>query len=173
MNASEKNYTLVEGDLLESDATYIAHQTNCMSKGAAGGIAKAIFKRFPWANSYAERVNPPMLGQMPGDVEVRGDGIARRYVLNLYAQFHGGEPSSAESREADQPFMRAMWFQQCLDKIELAGFPKGTCIAMPFNIGCGIAGGNWDRTYEPMIDSFAQRMRRKGVEIRLYRKDQK
>lgn len=170
MNASEKNYTLVEGDLLESDATYIAHQTNCMSKGSRG-VAQAIFKRFPHANSYAERFEhqPPLLGQMPGDLEFKTDG---RPVINMYAQFHPGKPDE-DPRGVDQPFMRAMWFQQCLDKIELAGFPQGTSIAMPFNIGCGIAGGNWDQTYEPMIDSFAKRMRRKGVEIRLYRKDQK
>lgn len=164
VNAGEKNYIIVEGDLLESDATYIAHQTNCTSTGAAGGVAKAIFKRFPESDSYTERrgKKPPMKGQMPGDVEVRGR------IMNLYAQFHGGGMAE-DPNEIDQPGMRAWWFSQCLEKIAAMGFPQGTSIALPYNIGCGIAGGNWESTYEPMLDGFAQRMRRRGVEIRLHR----
>lgn len=168
-----KNYELVEGDLLESDAKFIAHQTNCIEL-TAGGLAKALFAKFPHADITLDRqrFKPPIMGQMPGDAELRGDGGENRYVINLYGQWRGGGPTEKDTRyrDLDHPHNRhkhlwkALWE---IDKLSDRVLQQGDTIALPYNIGCGIAGGDWDKDYEPLIDRFAKKMQKRGVKVQV------
>lgn len=45
----------VKCSLLDSDAKYIAHQTNCVSNYSLG-LAKQIFSKFPYADTYSQRI---------------------------------------------------------------------------------------------------------------------
>jgi hypothetical protein len=45
------NLKRYEGNLLDSDAQYIAHQCNCITTHAAG-LSKVLFEKYPWANTY-------------------------------------------------------------------------------------------------------------------------
>ena len=53
---------------------------------------------------------------------------------------------------------RENWFEECVRAIErsLEG-RKGVRLAFPQNIGCGLAGGNWD-TYPHIIRELATRI---------------
>jgi hypothetical protein len=55
---------VVSGDLLAPGFTYIAHQCNCVSRGARG-LAKALFARFPHANVYRHRNGRPSVPGTP------------------------------------------------------------------------------------------------------------
>ena len=170
---SDKHYKLVTGDLLEApDTEVICHQCNCTSTGA-GGIARVIFDRFPWADVYSER-EQVSLYQVPGFVELRGNNInskrfllgrfAKRRVLAMYAQYHGGGPSDSSEKDTSQN--RVTYFAACLMQMRfMASKPfhkaKGlkspiTKFSFPHSIGCGIGGGDWEKDYEPMINDFAR-----------------
>lgn len=130
------NINLSHGDLLLANVQYIAHQTNCTTRGASG-LAKAMFEKFPDSNTYITGENKNMMGK----ISVHGK------VINMYAQEVVDTKPSRERRS-----QRFKWFQQCLDAI---GNMEGVkSIAFPFKIGCGLAGGNW-RLYYAAICDFA------------------
>ena len=43
---------------------------------------------------------------------------------------------------------RIKWFKKCLENIEKQGITR---VAMPYNIGCGLAGGDW-QTYKTILE---------------------
>ena len=163
MRYEPKHCQIVEGSLLDAETDFMVHQTNCMSKGEAAGIARVIFDRFPYADSYSRRskLRPPLLGQMPGDIEVMPSGGVDPTVVNLYGQFYpGGPPDVAD--EIDHPLNRLMFFRKGLEqltrvvgRLAVAKVEAVVSVAFPWRIGCGIAGGDWECHYGPAIDGFA------------------
>jgi len=136
----------VIGNLIESDAQYIVHQCNCVTNNSAG-LAKTIFLNFPYSDVYKGRTDPDKLGTM----YISGDGEEHRYVINLFGQFFPGICKSTYGNK-DNTTLREEAFKKCLD--ELSDMKDLESIAFPWGIGCGMAGGDWDK-YEKMISKFA------------------
>jgi O-acetyl-ADP-ribose deacetylase (regulator of RNase III) len=156
----EEEYFLeVSGDLLDAPDAYIAHQCNCVSTHA-GGIASAIFEKYPYANTYKERedLQPWQVVEtaiaMFGTIDVLGDGDNQRRVINMYSQL--GPGGVVEKSTSDTAGRRIDAFEKCLYAI--AKMVKGTTnvVAFPDHIGCGIAGGHWD-TYRSLIKHVAEK----------------
>jgi O-acetyl-ADP-ribose deacetylase (regulator of RNase III) len=144
---------VVDGDITASPEKYICHQCNCVTPRAKG-LAQKIFAKFPWADTYSGRKE----NSTPGTIEITGNGSNERFVVNMFAQFSGGKPTRNETRQ-----QRLHYFRSCLTQIK--DIPNLETIAFPFNIGCGMAGGNW-KDYEREIDNFAKDA---GVLVSLYR----
>jgi O-acetyl-ADP-ribose deacetylase (regulator of RNase III) len=134
------------GDILEADEKYITHQCNCLTT-SAGGLAKAIFDRFPYSDTYSDGRNRDKKGK----ISVHGNGQSERYIINMYAQVYPGA-----SITISEEIGRKNMFQKCLKEIEKIKDLES--IAFPYRIGCGIAGGNWDE-YLKMIEDFEERVR--------------
>ena len=49
----------------------------------------------------------------------------------------------------DTSMNRQLWFKQCLDEIDKLELDE---IAIPYLIGCGLAGGNWGK-YEKLLNT--------------------
>ncbi len=146
----------VEGDLLEFDkAQYIAHQCNCVSKGA-GGIAFYIFEKYPHSDVYTRRTQPSTVGS----IEICGGTKEERGVINLFAQYY---PGGSSDHSNDTPELRIKWMKQCLAKI-YNNRDKIKSIAFPFQMGCGIAGGDWN-IYKELIKKLAVYMPNTDVYI--------
>ena len=141
---STGNLKIVEGDLTEAKEKYIAHQCNCQSNNAKG-IAKTIFDKFPFSNIYSEREKYG--ANEPGKIIICGNGKNERYVINMMGQISPGKPKFPETFDK-----RIDFFKQCLD--EIAKIKNLTSIAFPYNIGCGLAKGNWP-IYQKMLEEFA------------------
>jgi O-acetyl-ADP-ribose deacetylase (regulator of RNase III) len=146
----------VIGNLLDAPEQYIAHQCNAMSKGAAG-LARALFNRFSYADTYSKRIVP----NQPGTIQVLGNGTSERLIINMYAQYYPGNPVPGNW---DDKIARERYFKDCLDAI--AKLPDLKSIAFPFGIGCGLAGGNWEN-YSKMLEDFAAII--PDVKVVLYR----
>lgn len=127
---------VIDGNLLEVDTQYIAHQCNCVTPHGKG-LSAALFCCYPWADTYSRRPQP----SQPGTIEVFGDGHAQRFVINMYAQYGPGKPR----RHDDTAQMRLQWFADCLRQI--GSLPGLREVAFPYLIGCGLAGGNGDDYY--------------------------
>lgn len=83
------------------------------------------------------------------DAQIRGGpGTGQRGVIGAFGQFAPGKPRPG----ADSIDARTAAFLQCLDRI--AGIPNITSVAFPFQIGSGLAGGDWS-VYKGMIEQFA------------------
>lgn len=149
---------MVKGDLLEAPQKYIAHQCNAVSN-QAGGLAYYIFKKFPYADIYSARSYPFKInpGNSPGNIFTMGNGKERRFVINMIAQHYPGSPRIANSI-MDGFRIREGYFRNCLNKIE--AIPELESIAFPYQIGCGLAGGNW-KNYLEMLEEFEARVNKK------------
>ena len=140
------NYVEIKGDLLESKAQYIVHQTNCKT-WKARGLSFTLFRKFPWANVYSRRAYSKKLDE-PGTIMVKGDGVKKRYVINLMGQKFPGRPNL----NSDSVSLRKHWFQLGLSEISKL---KPESLAFPKNIGCGLAKGSWD-DYRGMLVRYAK-----------------
>jgi hypothetical protein len=80
---------------------------------------------------------------------VKGNGKDDRFVINLMGQYSPGKVTKNETAE-----MREKWFTDCLN--EILKIHDLESIGFPYNIGCGLAGGDWKNYYE-MIEQFAEK----------------
>jgi O-acetyl-ADP-ribose deacetylase (regulator of RNase III) len=145
-----------EGDIISASETYLCHQCNCVSHSAKG-LAKDIFKAFPYSNVYKYREEY----SKPGTIEIRGDSSkGERKVVALYAQY---SPGITEFKGSSR-VTRENWFWECLYSLEKI-LEKEDSLAFPYKIGCGLAGGNWNE-YLSAINDLA---RRTGNKIVIYK----
>ncbi len=137
------NIHIIDGDILKTKAEYIAHQCNCITD-RAGGLAYTLFIKYPFANDYREEVK-----RDPGRINIHVSSVFPHAIINMFAQYYPGSSGRNDSKTS-----RLAWFQSCLD--EIATYcPSDAKIAMPWKIGCGLAGGNWDKYYA-LIEKFAR-----------------
>lgn len=154
---------VINGDLLDATEQYIGHQTNCLSKSAAG-LAKSLFDKFPYANSYVDREDEDVLGS----IKIFGNGEDKRFIINMYAQFYPGHSKYPDSIK-DGIKTREKAFHQCLLKI--ARLPDLKSIALPYLIGCALGGGDWLH-YLETLKNFDKYINEKyGAKTVLYRKE--
>jgi len=159
----ERENTVVEiiGSLLDSDAQFIVHQTNCRHKPPGLGLAKHVFTKWPHSDVYSPRA-PWTRGHQydkPGTITVLGGGHgataacrASRGVINLFGQdWQGKKEKSAKSWEESRG-MRLEWFSQAVDAI--SQIPNLKSVAFPYKIGCNLAGGNWN-AYRKVLEGLA------------------
>lgn len=151
---------VINGDLLKSDAKIICHQVNC--QGVMGsGLAKQIRAKYPHVyTKYKELCNEvknskDLLGiaqTISSSPEGLGDGSIFDVfptIVNVFGQNYYGSNGVytdynalevAFKKIAVMPFVKNNWYN--------------ATIAMPFNIGCGLAGGSWDIVYNMLQKEF-------------------
>ena len=160
----------VIGDLLNAKEPYVAQQCNCNTV-TARGLSSGIAKRWKHGDVYSARskksANTAQDPDEPGTVvitraEVDEAGVP--VLLHLMAQWTPGKLGSSNryypKTYQDTRVNREQWFQDCLDAIDDYVRPPDT-VAMPYLIGCGLAGGKWE-TYQKMLEKCK-------TKIKLYR----
>lgn len=132
------DYKIINGNLLNTDADYIAHQVNCQGR-MGSGVAKAIRERHMKVyNEYIQELmaykanDKSILGH--SQLVSIGDEYGYRGVINMFAQDkYGYDGKQYTSLEA---------FRSCLQEINKIA--KGCSIAFPWKIGCVRGGADWD-----------------------------
>ncbi len=136
------------GDLLEAEEEYIAQQNNCCTK-TAKGLAAIINKKYPWADVYSSRKD----NDVPGTIKIVESPDKTKKVISMFGQFCPGKPGAYNryypNTYSDTKICRKKYFQKCLDTIDSRGIKK---VAMPYLIGCDMAGGKWG-DYEEMLNN--------------------
>ena len=127
--------TMKTGDLLQAEETIIAHQVNCC--GAAGGLAAAVFEKWPDAmNDYyqiLERFEQIGNNQiLLGNAQMTGAQDDGHIIANLYGQYYPGEDYRPES------------LRSALAQLAYAAREQGWSVALPYKLSCGICGGDWN-----------------------------
>lgn len=145
---------VINGDLLESDSTFICHQVNC--QGVMGsGVAKAIRDKYPEVyNEYKSFCN-----QHKGDLLGRVQYVTTatgRVVVNIFAQENFGYDGKCYT---DYEALR-----HCLEALRDKADTSEE-IAFPYLMGCHRGGGDWNTVYSMMEEIF------ENHSVVLYRKD--
>ena len=158
--------TQMEGNILRAHDDIIMHQTNCTAKVAAG-LAKDLFKRYPRANVYRNRKS----NAKPGSIQIIEQEEGKPTVINCNAQVYPGKASYVGP---DSSNARRAMFNKCLHEVQcyISSRTETTLsVAVPWRIGCGLAGGDWE-DYHQIIIEWAENMKKncdKDVTINIYR----
>ena len=136
-----------EGDLFRAPSGIICHQVNC--KGVMGrGVAKTFKEKYPFAFSqYKDLCKDRVPDELLGTVLMRYE-IDNKWTCCMFAQDdwrgHGCNTDYAA-------------FEECCDAIkrEIKTLYLGNItINMPYGIGAGLGGGNWDTIYSILKNEF-------------------
>lgn len=129
---------IIEGNLLEADVDIICHQVNC--KGVMGaGLAKQIKTLYPevYTEYYnlCKENNPEKLLGVCQQVSCHNG----RYVANLFGQLGYGKNKIQTDYKA---------LEQALSIVAQRAIQYEESVGIPYLLGCGLAGGDWNIVYE-------------------------
>lgn len=136
---------IIDGDLFQTTAPVICHQVNCRGK-MGSGVAKQIRELYPlvyerYRLAYnREKYNPGgLLGRIqPVYCNDENSVTGVRTIVNMFAQDRYGYDGNC--------YTDYKAFEYCLEKLKHIVEP-GSTMAMPYKIGCGLAGGDWNIVY--------------------------
>jgi O-acetyl-ADP-ribose deacetylase (regulator of RNase III) len=132
--------SIIQGDILNADADVICHQVNC--RGVMGsGLARQIRSAYP--DVFQSYRNLCQTGKTSNLGHVQFCQTPNYIVANLFAQDGYG----TDRRYTDYNALR-----QCLCKVAVTYL--NNVIALPYGIGCGLAGGDWNGVVLPMIKNI-------------------
>lgn len=126
--------TYKNGDILLSDCDALCHQVN--SKGVMGaGLAKQIRTNFPGVYReyllHCKRYSPSsLLGTIQVLQNPKRNG---QYIVNIFGQNDFGYDKTYTDYNA---------LRSCFRYVN--SLFKGKTVAIPYKIGCGYGGGDWD-----------------------------
>lgn len=147
---------IINNSIFTTGVKYIAHQNNCVSQYSKG-LAKDIFEKYPYANCYmGRREYDSTTYSEPGTIQVCGDGLEQRGIINMFSQYYPGKATETIDTIKD----RKKWFFNCLMKI--AEIENLHSVAFPDHIGCGLAGGDWEWYFKRLVD-FSNYVEKKAV----------
>lgn len=123
------------GDIFDSGANIICHQTNCLGVMGAG-LALQIKRRYPDVFTRYKAY----CGLAKSPKELLGTSLLipvseRQYIANCFGQVAYGRTSPQTDYAA---------LKKALTEVRtFAEEHGGLSVAIPFRIGCGLAGGQW------------------------------
>lgn len=140
---------VVDGNILDTTKNIICHQVNC--KGVMGaGLAKQIKSKYP--NVYHE------YKQLCGNQNIKNkllgatqfvDVSTNKTIANLFGQDNYGVKTRHTDYEAMELCLKSLYSVVNTDYSKY----KDCSIAIPYGIGCGLAGGDW-KIVKQMIDDI-------------------
>lgn len=139
---------IMEGNLLHTPIQIVAHQVNCCGVMGAG-VARQIKNLYPEVYyAYASYVKDfTELNDMPplGECLVQETDDGRHIILNVFGQDGYGRDKQYTDYEAlRKGFVNGIrWVRDEYQNGEYYGMLQLT-IAIPYKIGCGLAGGDWE-----------------------------
>ena len=161
---------IVDGDLFDKQnkLDVIAHQVNC--QGAMGkGIALQFRNNFPRsARAYQIQVEDirRLFGRTRMGEYLLGYNLIKEendiLTCSMFAQEYYGYQGCYTDYRA---FARCC--RELVMYLEGEDFNKVWRLGMPYNIGCGMAGGSWNRIYHILNEVFGQNS---NIHLILYRK---
>lgn len=130
----------IQGDLLNAKADVICHQVNC--KGVMGaGLARKIRNKFPLIVGPYKAACYVSGEHLLGTVQYFHTPVYA--IANLFAQDDYGSGKCHTDYDA---------LKSCFRRLAIA-WPDGV-IAVPYNLGCGLAGGDWNKVYALLKEVF-------------------
>lgn len=145
---------LISGDLTECKTDFICHQANYHGVMGAG-VALAIKDKLLSPEAYAAyqnlcaRKGAALLGTIQYLPCGRSSDGYLGILFNLFCQDEVPTRSGC--------FTRYDCMRKCLAKVDFLARKNGNrSVAIPENMGCGIAGGNWATVRQIVEDVFAR-----------------
>jgi O-acetyl-ADP-ribose deacetylase (regulator of RNase III) len=125
---------IVQGDLMSAEEDILGHQVNCqgvMGSGIAKTLRDTYTNLYPSYKQFCENYN---LDELLGKCQIVKTGS--KYVANIFGQLNYGRQ---KIRYTDYDALKnsLMTLRDNATKHNLS-------VALPYNIGCGLANGEWN-----------------------------
>lgn len=139
---------VISGDLLKNvDSGIIMHQVNCQNAFGAG-FAKAVLKQYPKVKeSYHEIFKKYSKEELFGRIQqvIINDDLE---FWNSFTQFKYGNSKFTRVKYTDEQKLihNLLKLDEYANKKEVQAF-------IPYGIGCGLAGGDWNTISEAIKDT--------------------
>ena len=150
---------IVDGNVLDSKATLIVHQVNCIGKMGAG-VAKSVAETYPHVEREYRKylnhcnkkgINPlgtvqcvpvhvwalPMINTMDNRSACVYDDNDCQYIVNLFGQQDIGSGLQTDLNA----------FEKALNRIKRLALELRCDVAMPYKIASCRGGADWDDVY--------------------------
>lgn len=156
---------LVHGDLLNATEDILAHQVNC--KGVMGaGVARQIKEKWPdiftdyvvYCSAHKRNARD-LLGNIWVSHTFDQSGMPIE-ICHLFGQ----DGYSGGGRNTDYGAL-----EKSLLKLKRYAENRNGSIALPYCIGCGLGGGDWNGVVYPMIERI---FGESDVLVTIYRKEE-
>ena len=164
---------IVKGDILNATEDFILQQCNCLTV-KAHGLSETLGNKFPHARVYNHRkpISQHAYGSniaIEVDRAIPGTAVICTGVpgiICLFSQWRPGKITAPyfdyypESNPRETELQRLLWFISSLTQVgeyfrhQCSG--KNFSIAIPNRIGCGLAGGNWEK-YFKVLQQFEEK----------------
>lgn len=143
-----------KGNILKCSQDIICHQTNCM--GVMGsGLAKQIKEKYPEVfKGYYYTCKTTPAPEIFGTALIceANDG---KYIANLFGQMNYG---------TDKQYTDYDKLKQALQEVHSFAKAKNLSVAIPYKLGCGLAGGDWNTVFDIITEIFYD-----DVELEIYK----
>lgn len=138
-----------DGNLLKADdVDIIAHQVNCQGTYGAG-IAKQIANKFPKAKeNYLRMCKATNTEYLLGRVHTSSE--LTPIIADLFGQEYYGKYGQYYKEHGRQTNYKKL--KSAMTELRKR-FPDKV-VGMPYGIGCGLAGGDWDVVYNIIKEVF-------------------
>jgi O-acetyl-ADP-ribose deacetylase (regulator of RNase III) len=133
---------IIKGNILDMPNGLICHQVNCQGVMGAG-LAYQIKKEYPNKvfQEYLRFCNENNYDVM-GQTQIIEVGT-EHYIANLFGQYSYGRGEQTNYNMLKQSLERAALFS-----VE----ENVTYVYIPYRMGAGLAGGNWDKIVDIVLD---------------------
>jgi len=145
---------IIDGNILEAKENIIGHSCNCM--GVMGsGLAKQIRNKYPkvFKDYQTYLTNIKFSIQALGKCQIV-KAEENKYIANLFGQYKYGR---------DKQYTDYTALEEALFSLKVSAKDHNKSVAIPFNIGCGLAGGSWEVVYKIIEEVFSD------YDVALYR----
>lgn len=134
----------IEKDITEVTEGVIVQQVNCQNK-MGSGVAKALYEKYPLIkeqyHAYCDGKSPETLLGSIQKVEINSNLL----VVNSFSQLNYGYDGQKYTDE-EELITNIRWMSS---EAEYSGWGL---VYVPYLIGCGLGGGNWETIYEGISD---------------------
>lgn len=145
---------VIEANILTAKEDIIVHQVNCLGVMGAG-LALQIKRKYPlvydkYKIACINNESKDLLGKIQM-IKVDNNKI----ICNLFGQLNYGRNKIQTDYEA---------INKCYDKLYRYAKLNNLTVAIPYNIGCGLAGGDWAK----VLNIIENRFKDKSI-IKIYK----
>lgn len=136
---------IVNGNIVFAKEDIIGHQVNCkgvMGSGVAYQLRNEYPAIFPPYQQYCRTLGNELLGKVQLITVSSG-----KYILNMFGQDGYGR---------DKQYTNIAALEECIAKLYTYATENGLTVALPYGIGCGRGGADWNIVYSILCKYFGE-----------------
>ena len=136
-----------DGNILNAEENIICHQTNCIGV-MGGGLALQIRNKYPEVyNCYKKLCSEFKPNELLGKIQIVKVEGNNKYIVNLFGQNNISKTTRMTDYDALEVALNNLKTNMELQDEKLS-------VAIPYNIGCALGGGDWSIVSKIISDVF-------------------